>query len=294
MHNKLIINLLFTFQLMLIITAHPVLASMFDTPVAMITSIEGNVNFENTTDRQVDFGTDIFIGDMLKTGKDASLSLTFYNGCRQEIIAQQSLIQVGSNQSIIRNGSFKQVDVLDCEIPKAILQKADSHLKAGLVVRGIDKGETSPIPTPLINPKLKPLINKNGFQLKAWTNNGKQPIFKVGEPILIHFLSNQDAYLRISYFSSNGFVYQLTPELSLKENKIIAKKLYSLGNTHTGLIAGLPTGIDTIYMIASNKPIKINEKGSSANDYYQAIKHYIENNHQQVYSEKQIKLTISQ
>jgi uncharacterized protein DUF4384 len=295
MKIKLKINLLLTFCLTLYsLTIQPVMASMFDTPVAMITSIEGKVYFENTTDRQVDFGTDIFIGDMLKTDINSSLSLTFYNGCRQEIIDQQSLIQVGSNQSVLRNGSFKQVDVLDCEIPKAILQQADSHLKAGLVVRGINKDDLLVILSPLASPSINPLLNKNDFQLKAWTNNGKQPVFKVGEPILIHFLSNMDAYLLITYYASNGVLYKLTPELSLTENKIMAKKLYSLGNSNTGLIAGLPLGIGTIHILASDKPIEIANESNKSNDYYLAINQYIKNNKQQLFSEKQIKLTISQ
>ena len=168
MKNKLKINLIFIFCLALF-NLKPGLASIFDTPVAMITSIEGKVYFENTTDRQIDFGTDIFIGDMLKTDINSSLSLTFYNGCRQEVINQQSLIQVGSNQSVLRNGSFKQVDILDCEIPKAILQKSDSHLKAGLVVRSIDKDDSLVILSPLASPTITPLLNENDFQLKAWT-----------------------------------------------------------------------------------------------------------------------------
>ena len=103
-----------------------------------------------------------------------------------------------------------------------------------------------------------------------------------------------DAYLLITYYASDGTLFNLTPELSLTENKIIAKRLYSLGNKHTGLIAGLPTGIDTIHILASDKPIQITNESNKSNDYYLAINQYIKNNKQQLFSEKQIKLTISQ
>ncbi|MFK5985840.1 MAG: DUF4384 domain-containing protein [Pseudomonadota bacterium] len=284
--HKTTTKLLFFILLTLLSTTQTVIASPFDTPVAMITSFDGKVNFENSTERQIDFGTDIFIGDILKTGINSNLLLTFYNGCRQETLDQQSLIQVGKKQSVLRSGQFKKIDILDCNIPKAVLQQSDSHLKAGLVIRGVGKTDSNFV--------LEPIVKNNSFHLKAWTNKGKQPAFKINSPILIHFLSNQDAYVIVNYYTSDGQLYPLTPELLLKEGKISANKLYTLGNSGVGLVAGLPTGIDNIQIIASNEPILLKNKQSDAKAYYQQLKTYINNNLQQSYSEKQIKLHITQ
>jgi hypothetical protein len=289
MFNKFTISLLITKFLILLMLNQSTFASLFDTPVAMITAIEGKVSFENTTNRQIDFGTDIFIGDMLKTAKNSTVSLTFYNGCRQETIDQKTLIQVGNTKSVVRSGQFKQVEALDCTIPQVVLQESDSHLKAGMVVRGVNTNNKLPNFSSLI-----PSADNNAVQLRAWTNHGKQPTFRLGEAIILHFLSNQDAYVIVNYYASNGELYQLTPELLLDDNRILSKKLYSLGNKGAGLIAGLPTGIDSIQIIASNKPIQIDNNTENAEDYYQSLKDFIKNNQQQIYSQKHIKLTISQ
>jgi len=287
MYNKF--TLLSLLYLALLAISQVAFSSMFDTPVAMVTSVEGKVNFENTTERQIDFGTDIFIGDMIKTAKNSTLSLTFYNGCRQEVIDQKTLIQVGNNQSVLRSGQFKQVEALDCTIPKVVLQESDSHLKAGMVVRAVNTQGTLPNFSSLINPQ----VNNKSIKLSAWTNHGKQPTFKVGEPIVLHFLSNQEAFVLVNYYSSSGDLYQLTNELLLESNKIVSKKLYSLGNKGAGLIAGLPTGIDAIQVIASNKPINMDNSTGKSNTYFKSLKKYISENPQQSYSEKHIKLTIS-
>jgi len=293
MSKKLSISLFIVLNLAVQIIGSAAFASMFDTPVAMVTSFEGKVNFENSTKREIDFGTDIFIGDMLKTAENSSISLTFYNGCRQEVLDQKSVIQVGNNQSVLRSGQFKQIEVLECTIPDVVIQETDSHLKAGLVVRAVNnkpKVDLSSFMTPLVENH----HNKSAIQLRAWTNHGKQPTFKIGEPIILHFLSNQDAYVVINYYSNNGEVFQLTPELLLEENKVSSKKLYSLGNKGSELIAGLPVGIDTIHIVASNKPIIINNQFEQSKAYFEELKKYISENPKQLYSEKLIKLTISQ
>jgi hypothetical protein len=223
---------------------------------------------------------------VISTEQDSTISLTFYNGCRQEIVDQKSIIQIGRTKSIIHKGKFKEINIFDCEVPKAILEKDDSHLKAGLVIRGVN----NLVPMNSI----EKLIDKNSFKLIAWTNNGKDPIFKVGDAILLHLVTNHNAYVLINYYSSDGELHQLTPELFLEDNKINVEELYSIGNTGTGLIAGYPTGSDYFHIIASDKPISINPNINKAKNYHKALKIFIENNSQQHFSEQIIKLTITQ
>ncbi len=273
-------------NLVLIIPLQSTLASAVDDPVAMIISLQGNVAFENLNNRQIDFGTDIFIGDLIKTGSNSTIAITFYNGCRQEVVDQQSIIQVGRHKSIIHSGQFKQVEKLDCEIPKAILEAADSHLKAGLVIRSIDDTE------PMTN--FKQDTTKSHFQLKAWTNHGKQPTYKLGESIVLHLVSSSDAYILVNYYSGNGELYHLTSELTLNNDQIISGELYSIGNKNLALIAGNPAGTDFMHILASNKPILLQGKYTKAKDYYFALKQYINDHKNQLFSEQQIKLTITQ
>lgn len=280
---KITILLLVTIGLF---TIQDIMANSSGIPVAMITSLEGKVSFQNKTDREIDFGTDIFIGDLIKTDKNSTISLTFYDGCRQEILGQQSLMQVGESKSSIRSGKFKKIKALDCKIPNAILGSNDSNLKAGLVVRGVGSSR------PLSN--IKKLINKNSFKFKAWTNKGKKPTFKLGDPILLHLVTSKNAYILINYYSSDGELYQLTPELFLDDDKINIEKLYSIGNTGAGLIAGTPIGTDYIHIIASDKPIQIDHRITKAESYHQALKKFIEKHNKQQFSEQQIKITITQ
>ncbi len=278
-------------------------AGPFDTPVAMITSFDGKVSFENSTDRNVDFGTDLFIGDILKTGKNANLLLTFYDGCRQEILDQKSLIQISKHHSVLRSGKFKTITTLDCNVPQAILQEEDSHLKAGLVIRGVNNISSSKntvkstLEAPLSPNQIESLINKNSFHLKAWTNHGKSSLVnvKINSPILIHFLAEQDSYIIINYYTSSGQRHSLTSALPLAQGKILANKLYTLGNTGISLFATLPIGTDMVHIMTSNAPILIpdNNEGNTKR-YYEKLALFIKNNPQQKFSEKQIKLKIIQ
>ena len=52
--------------------------------VGIITSVEGNVTVVNENNRNLDFGDDAITANKIKTGKDSSLILTYYAGCRQE------------------------------------------------------------------------------------------------------------------------------------------------------------------------------------------------------------------
>jgi len=250
-----------------------------DEPVAMITTFDGKVRFENSTDREVDFGTDIYLGDMLKTGPKANVTIAFYNGCRQETVDKDSIVQVGSSKSHIREGQFLKVENIDCQIPSAALDQGDSHLKAGLVVRAYvaDKNKTANITE---NASVPQFIAENKFKVKVWSNKGNQPSYLEGEKVVIHFVSQQDAYVLMDYYSSDGNLYHLTPDLPLNsDGQAVAGSLYSLGQGGFNLTASKPYGTDWVKIIASNKPFA-DKFSNNKQTYIQQLKEHIQQNKQ--------------
>lgn len=261
-------------------------AGLFDTPVAMISDMRGKVRFENTTDREADFGTDIFIGDMIKTGNHAFVSLTFYNGCRQEKLAPNSLIQVGQNKSILKQGKFETIKQLDCQIPEAVLSETDSHLKAGLVLRALDNPDAlQDIPV---------LIKNNELKISLWTNKGKQGgQYQIGEPMVFHLISADNAYVQLAYISSNGMVEDLSAALLIQLAYMKAAKLYTLG-LDGDFIAGPPVGTDYIHILLSDQPIEINTNWRNAKGYFKALKSAIRQHPDAKYAQHYLPLFITQ
>jgi len=269
----------------------PSILSANDEPVAMITTFDGKVRFENSTDREIDFGTDIYLGDMIKTAPNANVTIAFYSGCRQETVDQDSIVQVGSNKSHIREGQFLNVENIDCNIPSAKLEQGDSHLKAGLVVRAYkaDKNITAKITK---NPEVPSFIANNQFKIKIWSNKGNQPSYSEGEKVVIHFVSQQDAYVLMDYYSSDGNLYHLTPDLPLnKDGQVVAGSLYSLGQSGFNLTASKPYGTDWVKVIASNKPFT-DKLSNNKQVYIQQLKDNIEQNQKGAFAEVMLPITI--
>lgn len=104
--------------------------------VGLITSIEGDVSFVSDKERSADFGVDIYEGDILKTGRNSTLIIAYNDSCRQEQIGENSIVKVGSKQSVIKKGNPVKSELFDCEAPKVLLNNEDSHAKGGMIFRG--------------------------------------------------------------------------------------------------------------------------------------------------------------
>ena len=124
-------TLIFMFSLIFL---YPV-PSVASKRVGMITNVEGNVLFKNRQDSTVDFGSDVFQGDELVVQENATLTVTYYSGCRQDEVGENSLVEIGLTQSIIKKGSIISSEIVNCEVPQIVLDSDVSHLKGGVVVR---------------------------------------------------------------------------------------------------------------------------------------------------------------
>ncbi|MFK5985551.1 MAG: DUF4384 domain-containing protein [Pseudomonadota bacterium] len=108
-----------------------------------------------------------------------------------------------------------------------------------------------------IQPKISYVQNSdNPLQLKLWTNRRHDPYFRDDENIFIYFVSNEDVYLKLDYFMSDGTVAHLIPNILSGYNKIKAGKLYTLGgkNSEIDLVASPPYGKEEIRAIIKKDP----------------------------------------
>ena len=103
----------------------------------MITNIEGKVVFKNRQDSIPDFGSVVFQGDKLDVRRNATLTVTYYSGCRQDTIGKNSLIRIGLTKSIIERGNLIRSEIVKCEVPQVVLDSDTSHSKGGLILRNV-------------------------------------------------------------------------------------------------------------------------------------------------------------
>ena len=131
---KINFTLIFVFSL-IFLYPFPSVASK---RVGMITNVEGSVLFKNRQDSTVDFGSDVYQGDELIIQENANLTVTYYSGCRQDEVGENSIVEIGLTQSIVKKGSIISSEIVNCEVPKIILDSNVSHLKGGVVVRKLN------------------------------------------------------------------------------------------------------------------------------------------------------------
>ena len=103
----------------------------------MITNIEGNVVFKNRQDSIPDFGSVVFQGDELDVRENATLTITYYSGCRQDEIGNNSLVRIDPTKSIIERGNLIRSEIVKCEVPQIVLDSDTSHSKGGLILRNV-------------------------------------------------------------------------------------------------------------------------------------------------------------
>lgn len=229
-------------------------------PVAMVTEFTGEIQVSNAPEPVIDFGSDIYAGSVLKLGKGASLVLTFYNGCRQEWLGENSVVEVGEAESKFKQGKLVKAEAFECEIPEVQLAQADSHLKAGYTVRGGEEEEKglsdAELKDKLASGQGPDFLSKPGFKLKLWVNKNKKPVYKLGENIIVHLVSEKDSYIIVDYYTSDGNVIHLSDESLINTQPVKAGKVYTFGTSTSDpeLISEPPFGTQTIKVLASSKP----------------------------------------
>ncbi len=95
----------------------------------------------------------------------------------------------------------------------------------------------------------------SNFGLKVWTNKKNEP-FVEGERLIIYVESEKDAYLNLDYYTADGKVVHLVPNVFTTEARIQGGQKYSFGDE--GAVAEFkispPFGEETIRAWASTVP----------------------------------------
>ncbi|TAL11171.1 MAG: DUF4384 domain-containing protein [Nitrospirae bacterium] len=96
----------------------------------------------------------------------------------------------------------------------------------------------------------------SNFKLKVWTNHKAGEPFIEGERLIIYVESEKDAYLKLDYYTAEGKVVHLVPNVFTTEARIQGAQPYSFGAE--GAVAEFkispPFGAETIRAWASTVP----------------------------------------
>jgi len=242
-------------------------ANATETTVGIVSSMDGNVHVVNNNGRVVDFGDDLLLNDKIEIGAKSSLVLTYYAECRQEWYDENTIIEIGQQQSNVIKGNIKKVETFDCEVPSVVLSGNDSFKKAAFHFRGISQKESAIDTTA----EAIAVINKNkvksqrvdnnkhssdDVKLKMWTAKKDDRYYQTGEHIIIYFVANKDAYLNLNYYQADGNVVHLIPNLFEDKYHIKAGQIYIVGGNKSKLklIVEHPYGEETISALVSSKP----------------------------------------
>jgi len=265
--------------------------------VGIITNMEGQITIENGNKGMLDFGDDVTFKDQISVGKNSSLVITYYAGCRQEWFGENTVIEIGLDKSKVINGQLQQAKIFDCEVPEVVLSDKDSFKKAAFHFRGvaIEKSSTNQQKVQKQKSKSKQInINKNqtgDVKLRIWTAKKDNIYYRSGEHIIIYMVANKDAYLKLDYFQADGNVVHLIPNLFEEKQKIKAGQIYIVGGNKSKikLIVENPYGEEYIRALVSTQPLDESfmstEMIEESQNYQQTINKLLSKNKQAKVSE---------
>lgn len=101
------------------------------------------------------------------------------------------------------------------------------------------------------------------FGLKVWTNKKDEPLVE-GDRLVVYVESEKEAYLKLDYYTAEGKVVHLVPNVYTKEARILGGQTYSFGEEGGAAefrISG-PFGAETIKALASSNPFDADLTGS--------------------------------
>jgi len=128
--------------------------------------------------------------------------------------------------------------------------------------RGIEVYEDKVISVKLPPDPLTKIANlkqdKPSFNIEIWTDKKR---YRIGEEIRFQFRSDQDCYLTLIDYETNGSVKVLFPNRYFQNSLIEAGKTYTIPGNEYGfkLIIEPPTGIEKVRAIATTKPLSFFE-----------------------------------
>ncbi len=104
--------------------------------------------------------------------------------------------------------------------------------------------------------------------LETWVNDGKESYVTVGDPVVMHFRSDRDAYLTVVYLDADGTATVIYPSADPEAAHIRADqglRFPSSGGAFE-LSAQPPLGYETIFALSTPEPMTLERLGLSARD----------------------------
>jgi len=235
-------------------------------PVGIITDIEGDISIISDNNRAADFGDDVLLKEKMKVGANSLLVITYYAGCRQEWFDENTVLEIGQDKSKVISGKMHKSEIFDCEVPEVVLSDKDSFKKAAFHFRGVapmKTAATKQTSTMMINDKSKSRLvsleraHSNDVKLRIWTAKKDDMYYRSGEHIIIYLIADRDAYLKLDYFQADGNVVHLVPNLFEEKSKIKAGQIYVVGGNKSKLklIVENPYGEESIRALVSSSPL---------------------------------------
>jgi len=161
-----------------------------------------------------------------------------------EVVAAASRVGLGNVRIIKQEVKANQVCVwmMATSNSKELTDLIKQRLNAKELAKKVQDQSAAPV--------------KSHFGLKVWTNKKEGEPFVEGERLIIYVESEKDAYLKLDYFTAEGKVVHLVPNVFTNEARIMGGEKYSFGAE--GAVASFkisaPFGEETIKALASTIP----------------------------------------
>lgn len=126
----------------------------------------------------------------------------------------------------------------------------------GCVAREAEIKPEDSIPTDPLTKIVNLNQDKPSFNIDVWTDKKR---YRIGEAICFYFRSDQDCYLTLVDYETNGNVKVLFPNRYYQNNSIRAGKTYIIPGSEYGfkLTVEPPPGIERIKAIATTEPLSL-------------------------------------
>lgn len=165
------------------------------------------------------------------------------HGLEDEVIAAASRVGLSNERITRQEVKGKQVCVWLKATPNSreVAKLIEQRVNAKELAKKVQDSAVAPL--------------ASNFGLKVWTNKKAEP-FVEGERLIIYVESEKDAYLNLDYYTAEGKVVHLVPNVFTTEARIQGGQKYSFGDE--GAVAEFkispPFGEETIRAWASTVP----------------------------------------
>jgi hypothetical protein len=165
-------------------------------------------------------------------------------GLEPEVVAAASRVGLGNERIIKQEVKSSQVCVWMTATPNS--KEVADLIRQRLNAKELAKKVQDPVAAPAAA----------HFGLKVWTNKKEGEPFVEGERLIIYVESEKDAHLKLDYYTAEGKVVHLVPNVFTNEARIQGGQKYSFGDE--GATAEFkissPFGEETIKALASTIP----------------------------------------